>query len=158
MTEVKVPVFTDMIIPFSKVAPGDQLLHNDVFVLVELVKTTDGQPWGDGIYTRVDVDYRTDDGHRYSFDRRDDTLCAVRRQVISPLTYDGLRSMIAEGTHTAFRKATDHALAMPIHRLIGELPPAEWSNVVEFVTDPIWGAMVLGVDPGSFARSRHASS
>lgn len=158
MTGIKVPAFTDLVIPYGKLRLMDQLLHNGKLVLVEKIQQTPNLPWGDETYTRVDVDYRSDDGRRYSIDRRDDELCAVKREIPSPLTYDGFRSMIAEGTHTAFRKATDHALAMPIHRLIGELPPEEWSSVVEFIADPIWGAVVLGVDPESLARSaRHSS-
>lgn len=144
------PVFTDLIVPCDKVLKGDQLLRSGKLVLVECVRHIPDQPWGDETYTRIDIDYRADDGRTYSFDERDDTLCAVKRRVVSPLTYSGLRSMIAEGTHTAFRKATDHALAMPIHRLIGELPPSDWSSVVEFVADPIWGAIVLGVDTSSY--------
>lgn len=42
-------------------------------------------------------------------------------------------SMLGEGFHTAFRKGTDCPQAHPIWKLIQEMPPGEWSAVVEFV-------------------------
>jgi hypothetical protein len=41
--------------------------------------------------------------------------------------------VLAEAIHTAFRKATDDAAAMKIHRLIQHMPPQAWGAIVEFV-------------------------
>lgn len=46
-----------------------------------------------------------------------------------------LRSLLGEGFHTAFRKATDAPLAMPIHRLLSELDSDDWDAVLSFVMD-----------------------
>ena len=53
-----------------------------------------------------------------------------RKIVISE---EDLRYLIAKGFRTAFREVTDHPLAMPIHRLLGLLPPEEWNSVINFV-------------------------
>jgi hypothetical protein len=55
-----------------------------------------------------------------------------------PLAYEDFCAMLAEGFHTAFRKATDHSLAVPIHHLIRELPRQEWAAVVLFTAQPLW--------------------
>lgn len=54
------------------------------------------------------------------------------------ITYSELTSMLSEGFHTAFRKAIDGPDAMPIHRLIGNMRPEDWSAVISFVADPLW--------------------
>ena len=51
------------------------------------------------------------------------------------MTRDQFVSLLAEGIHTAFRKATDCPQAMPIHRLISEMPNDEWGHVVGWVAD-----------------------
>lgn len=53
------------------------------------------------------------------------------------MTEADLRSMVAEGFHTAFRKAVDHPYATVIHKLIRELPPEDWAAVLDFVVRPI---------------------
>jgi hypothetical protein len=55
------------------------------------------------------------------------------------LTRGELRSMLLEGFHTAFRKATDDPLAMPIHRLISQLEDGEFRAVGNFVIDGMEG-------------------
>ena len=157
-TGIKVPVFEDLVIPWEKVQPQDQLLREGELVLVTRVTCIYDEPWGkDDTYTRVDVSYRTDDGHDFTSDHRGDKLCAVKREVKQPFTYSSFRSMLGEGTHTAFRKATDDPLAMPIHRLIEQLGPGEWSEVVTFVADPIWDLLTAGrIDEGSRKRWREA--
>jgi hypothetical protein len=52
---------------------------------------------------------------------------------IIKISESDMRAMLAEGFHTAFRKAIDSPLAMPIHRLIGELPDDDWAAVLDFV-------------------------
>ena len=49
-----------------------------------------------------------------------------------------LSSQLAEGFHTAFRKASDHPNAHKIWLLIKELPSREWGNVISFVVDGVW--------------------
>lgn len=49
--------------------------------------------------------------------------------------YDDIRSNLAEGFHTAFRKASDHPNAHKIWVLIRELPPKSWGSVIDFVMD-----------------------
>lgn len=61
------------------------------------------------------------------------------------MDYDTFVSMLGEGFHTAFRKAVDTRQAAAVHRLITEMPPADWAAVVEFVADPI--AEALGIEP-----------
>lgn len=51
------------------------------------------------------------------------------------LTRQQFEERAGEAFHTAFRKAIDHPLAMPIHRLIGELPADDWSAVLGFAAD-----------------------
>lgn len=48
-----------------------------------------------------------------------------------------IRSMLAEGFHTAFRKAIDHPYATVIHKLITDLPGEEWSAILDFVAEPL---------------------
>lgn len=50
-------------------------------------------------------------------------------------THGEWRSMLGEGFHTAFRKATDDPLAMPVHRLIDQLGKGEYRAVLDFVLD-----------------------
>lgn len=50
--------------------------------------------------------------------------------------YD-LRSLIAEGFHTAFRKASDHSAAHTIWMAIRKLPDDEWSQIIDFVAEGI---------------------
>ena len=54
---------------------------------------------------------------------------------------DSVVGAIAEGTHTAFRKATDWDKAMMIHRLIDEMPMEDWGQVVDFIADGVWSAV-----------------
>jgi len=43
--------------------------------------------------------------------------------------------LVSEGFHTAFRKASDHPLALEIWGLIRDLPAEEWNSVIGFVLD-----------------------
>lgn len=56
--------------------------------------------------------------------------------------YDDLAQNLAEGFHTAFRKASSHPNAHQIWTLIRDLPAGEWTRVVDFV---MWG--VFGERP-----------
>lgn len=51
---------------------------------------------------------------------------------------DSRVALLAEGMHTAFRKATDCPQAMKIHRLIEEMPEDDWSAVVDFVAESVF--------------------
>lgn len=55
--------------------------------------------------------------------------------------YATFRSLLAEGFHTAFRKAVDHPYAVVIHLLIRELRGQEWGAVLDFTADPLWGVL-----------------
>ena len=52
--------------------------------------------------------------------------------------YQVFRSMLAEGFHTAFRKASDCDEAWQIWKLIQKMPPREWGRIIDFVADPVW--------------------
>lgn len=54
------------------------------------------------------------------------------------MTRDEFSSLLAEGVHTAFRKATDCHQATPIHRLISEMPNEEWGSVIDWVVDGLF--------------------
>lgn len=54
---------------------------------------------------------------------------------LPPMTVGELRSVLGEGFHTAFRKATDDPLAFPIHRLIAQLGDGEFTAVLDFVIE-----------------------
>jgi hypothetical protein len=73
---------------------------------------------------------------------------------IIAISESDLRSMIAEGFHTAFRKGTDCAQAMPIHRLIAAMPDQEWSNVIDFVMSGFGGYVVTKSNDGEPAQSQ----
>lgn len=45
--------------------------------------------------------------------------------------------VLGEAFHTAFRKASDSPQGTQIYRLIEELPPEDWSRVLEFVSDAL---------------------
>lgn len=51
-----------------------------------------------------------------------------------PMTRDEFKSMLGEGFHTAFRKATDDSHAAEAWRQIREMAPGAWGSVLEFVT------------------------
>lgn len=55
-----------------------------------------------------------------------------------------LRSLLAEGFHTAFRKASEHKLSSQIHSLIGDLPQREWGEVIEFVAYGLESSFAAG--------------
>lgn len=57
------------------------------------------------------------------------------------LTDTDIRSMLAEGFHTAFRKAVDHPYAVVIRHLIKDLPPEDWTAVLDFAIDPVISAL-----------------
>jgi hypothetical protein len=42
--------------------------------------------------------------------------------------------LLAEGFHTAFRKASGHRKAHEIWQAIQDLPARDWRSVIEFVT------------------------
>lgn len=54
------------------------------------------------------------------------------------MTRDEFVSLLGEGIHTAFRKATDCPQAMPIYRLISEMPNEEWGNVINWLVDGLF--------------------
>ena len=60
--------------------------------------------------------------------------------------YATFRGMLAEGFHTAFRKASDSDEAWRIWKLIREMPPAEWSKIISFVADPTWDMLQSGLE------------
>jgi hypothetical protein len=53
------------------------------------------------------------------------------------ITEEMLRSVLGEGFHTAFRKATDCAQAHSIWTLIREMPDEDWSAVIDFVMEGV---------------------
>lgn len=53
------------------------------------------------------------------------------------VTDGAIRSMIAEGLHTAFRKASDSPESLVIHRLIDGMPHEEWRGITDFVAGPL---------------------
>jgi hypothetical protein len=53
------------------------------------------------------------------------------------MTDADLHSMISEGFHTAFRKATDSMEAAICHKAIRDMEPEEWGAIIDFVTKPI---------------------
>lgn len=65
------------------------------------------------------------------------------REAVNPITGaygitdSALRSWVAEGMHTAFRKGTDHPYATVIHQLITDMPGENWGEVTKFVSDPL---------------------
>lgn len=57
---------------------------------------------------------------------------------------------LAEGIHTAFRKATDCDQAHPIWKLIQDMPDEEWGRVVSFIVEGFGPAFIknyLDADP-----------
>lgn len=53
------------------------------------------------------------------------------------VTDDDIRSALSEGFHTAFRKASVHPLAAAIYSLIEDLPPDDWSAILDFTVGPL---------------------
>lgn len=53
------------------------------------------------------------------------------------VTDEDLRSMIAEGFATAWRKGTDIPESVVIMKLIRDMDSEEWSRVISFVVDPL---------------------
>jgi hypothetical protein len=53
------------------------------------------------------------------------------------LTDSDIHSMVAEGFHTAFRKAVDSPEAVVIHKLIKDMDPETWAAIIDFVANPI---------------------
>jgi hypothetical protein len=137
-------IYRDLIIPRGKIQPHDQLLMEGV--LVEVLKVTSfPRDWGDDTdRTFIDINYRRPDGKTFSADWPADQLEAVKRPVDHPADYDTFRSMLGEGTHTAFRKAIDSRYAMTIHHLIADLPDGDWGQVVSFVAEPTWEWLLEG--------------
>lgn len=62
------------------------------------------------------------------------------------ISEDDLASQLAEGIHTAFRKATDCPQALPIHRLISEMPDGEWGQVIRWTVSGIALNFTAGED------------
>jgi hypothetical protein len=74
---------------------------------------------------------------------------ADNERVVIDTDMETLRSMLGEGFHTAFRKATECEQAMPIHRLIGEMPDGEWSRVIDWLVDGFeFSGLAKRVDEG----------
>lgn len=60
----------------------------------------------------------------------------TKRKTVTALTAaerNELMSLLGEGFHTAFRKATSHERAYPIWTDIRKLPTDEWGSVLDFV-------------------------
>lgn len=53
------------------------------------------------------------------------------------VTDSDIRAMLAEGFHTAFRKAVDSPFAVVIHKLIKDLEDGEYAAVIDFTADPL---------------------
>jgi hypothetical protein len=53
------------------------------------------------------------------------------------VTDSDIRSMLAEGFHTAFRKAVDSPLATVIRKLIRDMEPGEYGAVIDFTAGPL---------------------
>jgi hypothetical protein len=53
------------------------------------------------------------------------------------VTDDDIRSMLAEGFATAWRKAADNPESVVIMRLIKSMDPEIWGAVIDFVADPL---------------------
>jgi hypothetical protein len=51
------------------------------------------------------------------------------------LTRSDLQSIIGEGFHTAFRKATDSPIATDIWAAIRALPDDEWRGILAFIME-----------------------
>lgn len=62
-------------------------------------------------------------------------------------TRDRIKSLVGEGFHTAFRKAVDNEQAMPIHRLINDMPAKDWDNIIEFVVSGLEFSGVVFLTP-----------
>lgn len=62
------------------------------------------------------------------------------------LTYDDFVSHLAEGFHTALRKAGDSAQADTAWRAIRDMSDDEWGGIVRFVAEPTWEALHQGAD------------
>lgn len=61
---------------------------------------------------------------------------------MTPEDKEWFRSYLAEGIHTAFRKASDHPNASKIHALINELPTSEWNMIILTISE----AMIDGLE------------
>ncbi len=48
---------------------------------------------------------------------------------------------LAEGIHTAFRKASDHTTSRHIHKLISDLPNDEWRQIGDFMSSSMLAAL-----------------
>lgn len=95
------------------------------------------------------------DQHRRERDAARAELAGLRQRVEAALDED-VPSMLAEGFHTAFRKAADHPLAMQIHGLIGSLPDREWGAVISFVAEPLADVLRAAVHDGPPSASPDA--
>ena len=61
---------------------------------------------------------------------------------MTPEDKEWFKDCLAEGIHTAFRKASDHSSAHAIWKLIRTLPGGAWDNIVNFVAN----AMIDGLE------------
>lgn len=53
-----------------------------------------------------------------------------------------IKDLFGECLHTAYRKGIDCDQAMPIHRLISQMPPGEWASYIDWV---LWALRESGV-------------
>jgi len=58
------------------------------------------------------------------------------------MDYDTFKSLLGEGFHTGLRKAAESPASSQAWNGIREMPPKEWSAVVEFVAGPVWGYLL----------------
>jgi hypothetical protein len=78
------------------------------------------------------------------------------------VTDSDIRSMIAEGFATAWRKGTDTPESVVIWKLIKDMEPEEWGAVIDFVADPLIAMLRRAdaetvADPGTATRAESSS-
>lgn len=99
----------------------------------------DSWPRGDELRGHLLKDHRVRDSSGFRAGVLDDWHHRKHRDAevidLPPMTVGELRSILGEGFHTAFRKATDDPLAFPIHRLIAQLGDGEFTAVLDFVIE-----------------------
>jgi hypothetical protein len=70
-----------------------------------------------------------------------------------PIDYDTFCSLLGEGFHTAFRKASDSPESVTIWNAIARMDREDWMNVIEFVAEPTFSALIQdGISAGEFTR------
>lgn len=91
---------------------------------------------------------------QYPFDLPDSNDATIIKELaqsaldasIRTMTHDDFASLLAEGIHTAFRKASSHPNAHAIWKLIKELPRDEWGAVIEWVVMGITDGKAVAIE------------